>query len=330
MSNFRTVVSPGSSPQKMGISDRILTIGSCFADAIGTRLQLNRLKVLANPFGNLYNPHSIHKAIRYALYNELPPTHTFLDRDGICFNYDFHSEVSGVNQHNLLGKLKEITGAAHYHLAGSEWIIITYGTAWVYERKETGEIVANCHKIPNNYFTKSLLTQQEITESFGKLHNELKQFNPGIKIIVTVSPVRHIKDTLELNSVSKAVLRATCHTAAGSFGDVSYFPSYEIMLDDLRDYRFYKADMIHSSDVAEDYIWEKFGETYFAQDVKTFLSQWKEIQQAINHRPFHPSSSAHQSFLRETLKRLESLKETIDVEDEVALIRSQIEKIVKT
>jgi hypothetical protein len=330
MSYFRTVVSPGSSPQKMGISDRILTIGSCFADAIGTRLQQNRLKVLANPFGNLYNPHSIHKAIRYALYNELPVAHTFLSRDGICFNYDFHSEVSDVNQLNLSTKLKEITGAAHYHLAASEWIIITYGTAWVYERKESGEIVANCHKIPNTNFVKSLLSQQEITDSFGKLHNELKKFNPGIKIIVTVSPVRHIKDTLELNSVSKAVLRAACHTMVGTFSDVSYFPSYEVMLDDLRDYRFYKADMIHPSDVAEDYIWEKFGETYFTQDVKTILSQWNEIQRAINHRPFHPASPAHQSFLKETLTRLESLKGTIDVENEVALIKSQIENIVKT
>jgi hypothetical protein len=325
MNHFRTVVSPGSSSHKMGISDRILTIGSCFADAIGTRLNSSRLKVLANPFGNLYNPQSIHKAIRYALYNELPPAHTFLERDGICFNYDFHSEVSSANQHSLAGKLKDITGTTHYHLAAAEWIIITYGTAWVYERKETGEVVANCHKIPSNHFTKSLLTQQEITDSFGKLYNELKQFNAKIKIIVTVSPVRHIKDTLELNSVSKAVLRTACHEATGLFPDVSYFPSYEIMLDDLRDYRFYKADMIHPSDVAEDYIWEKFGESYFAPGLKTFLAQWKEIQQAINHRPFHASSHAHQTFLKETLKRLESLKETINVEDEVALIKSQIE-----
>src|SRR5688572_19870142 len=327
MNHFRTVVSSRPSSDKMGISDRILTIGSCFADAIGTRLHSSRLRVMANPFGNLYNPQSIHKAIRYALFNELPHAHTFLERDGICFNYDFHSEVSSADQNTLSGKLNDITGATHHHLAVAEWIIITYGTAWVYERKETGEVVANCHKIPNNLFTKSLLTQQEITDSFGKLYNELKQFNPRIKIIVTVSPVRHIKDTLELNSVSKAVLRAACHAVIGSFPDVSYFPSYEIMLDDLRDYRFYKADMIHPTDVAEDYIWEKFGESYFNPDLKTFLPQWKEIQQAINHRPFHASSPAHQTFLKETLKRLESLKGTINVEDEVALIKSQIEKI---
>jgi hypothetical protein len=129
---------------------------------------------------------------------------------------------------------------------------------------------------------------------------------------------------LELNSVSKAVLRVACQEAATSFADVSYFPSYEIMLDDLRDYRFYKADMIHPTDVAEDYIWEKFGEKYFSEDAKTFLSQWKEIQLALNHRPFHPTSAAHQSFLKETLKRLELLKEKINIENEVALIKSQI------
>ncbi len=326
MSNFRTVVSPGASSQKVRISDRILTIGSCFADAIGNRMYTNRLRVLANPFGNLYNPISIHKAIRYALFNELPPDHTFLEREGIWLNYDFHSEVSDLNKHSLSAKLKDIAGTSHYQLAGAEWLVITYGTAWVYERKETGEVVANCHKMPNVFFVKSLVSQQEIADSFGTLYNELKKFNPAIKIILTLSPVRHLKDTLELNSVSKSVVRAACHAIAGSFADVSYFPAYEIMVDDLRDYRFYKADMIHPTDVAEDYIWEKFGEKYFSPELKAFLSQWNEIQQAINHRPFHPASVAHQSFLKETLKRLESLKEMVDVEDELALIRSRIEK----
>jgi len=326
MNNFRTVVSPGTVFQKMRIPDRILTIGSCFADAIGSRMYSNRLRVLANPFGNLYNPLSIHKAIRYALFNELPQNHTFLEREGIWLNYDFHSEVSDLNQHSLFTKLKDMAGTAHYHLAATEWLVITYGTAWVYERKETGEVVANCHKMPNVLFTKSLLSQSEITDSFAALYNELKKFNPAIKIILTLSPVRHIKDTLELNSVSKSLVRTACHFIAESFGDVTYFPAYEIMMDDLRDYRFYKADMIHPTEVAEDYIWEKFGEKYFSPDLKMFLSQWKEIQQAINHRPFHPSSVAHQSFLKETLKRLESLKEMVDVEDELALLKSRIEK----
>jgi hypothetical protein len=241
-------------------------------------------------------------------------------------NYDFHSEISDLNKHGLSAKLKDITGTTHYQLAGAEWLIITYGTAWVYERKETGEVVANCHKMPNILFAKSLVSQEEIADSFGALYEELKKFNPAIKIILTLSPVRHIKDTLELNSVSKAVVRAACHTIAGSFADVSYFPAYEIMVDDLRDYRFYKSDMIHPTDVAEDYIWEKFSEKYFSPDLKTFVLQWKEIQQAINHRPFHPTSVAHQSFLKETLKRLESLKEMVDVEDELALIKSRIEK----
>jgi hypothetical protein len=222
--------------------------------------------------------------------------------------------------------LKDIAGSSHYQLAGAEWLMITYGTAWVYERKETGEVVANCHKMPNTLFTKSLLSQQAIADSFDAVYKELKKFNPAIKIILTLSPVRHVKDTLELNSVSKSVVRAACHVISGSFADVSYFPAYEIMMDDLRDYRFYKADMIHPTDVAEEYIWEKFSEKYFSVELKLFLSQWKEIQQAINHRPFHPTSVAHQSFLKETLKRLESLKEMVDVEDELTLIKSRLEK----
>jgi hypothetical protein len=229
----------------MGISDKILTVGSCFADAMGNRMNSNRLKVLANPFGNIYNPASIHKTVRYAIFNELPPDHTFLDRDGIWLNYDFHSEVSDINRHNLSAKLKDVAGTTHYHLASATWLIVTYGTAWVYERRETGEIVANCHKMPNTLFTKSLLSHQDIVDSFGVLYEELKRFNPLLRFILTVSPVRHVKDTLELNSVSKSVLRVASHVISESFADVSYFPAYEIMMDDLRDYRFYKTDMLH-------------------------------------------------------------------------------------
>lgn len=326
MTNFRTVVSVGPSPQKIGIQDRILTIGSCFADAIGKRMQTNRLKVLANPFGNLYNPHSIHKAIRFSLYNEPPQGHSFLQRDGVWFNYDFHSELSDVDKSKLLSTLSDAAGTTHYYLASAEWLIITYGTSWGYERNDTGEIVANCHKMPNSLFTKSLISQEAILDSFKKIYDEVKEFNQRIKIILTVSPVRHIKDTLELNSVSKSVLRVACHEITNAFADVTYFPAYEIMLDDLRDYRFYKADMIHPSEVAEEYIWDMFVAKYFSHDLKTFLPQWKEIQLAINHKPFHPSSDAHQSFLKETLRRLESLKEKVDVEDELARIKSQIIK----
>jgi hypothetical protein len=149
-----------------------------------------------------------------------------------------------------------------------------------------------------------------------------KAFNPEIKVILTVSPVRHLKDTLELNSVSKSVLRLACHTLSQQHADVAYFPSYEIMMDDLRDYRFYKADMIHPSDVAEEYIWQKFIDGYFDDDTKLFLSKWKEITLALKHRPFNRESASHQKFIAETIKRLEELKFLVDVDKEIALLKN--------
>jgi hypothetical protein len=314
------------SPCKMGISDKILTIGSCFADAIGMRLLSTKLSALSNPFGVVYNPYSIHKTIRYSIFNETPPSHTFLQRNDVFLNYDFHSEISSLHQEQLLSQLKEIIGATHYFLSHAQWLIITFGTAWVYERNDTGEIVANCHKVPQDLFSKSLLTQEKIIASFDTFYAELMKINSTIKIILTVSPVRHVKDTLELNSVSKAVLRTTCFTLIEGYPGVEYFPAYEIMMDDLRDYRFYKADMIHPTEVAEAYIWEKFSDRYFTADLKNFIEQWKDIQNALAHKPFQPSSNAHQWFLQETLKKLEGLKMIVNVDQEIASIKSQLFK----
>lgn len=324
MSHFRTVVSPIQSSHKMGISDKILTIGSCFADTIGNRLQSTKLRALPNPFGVVYNPHSIFKAIRYAIANESPEAGTFLQHQGVFLNYDFHSEVSALQPEHLRVQLKEIIGTSHHFLADAQWLIITLGTAWVYTRSDTSEIVANCHKQPQALFKKSLMTQRQIMNSFDSCYRELMQFNPTIRIILTVSPVRHVKDTLELNSVSKAVLRASCHTIVQEHPEITYFPAYEIMLDDLRDYRFYQPDMIHPSPVAEDYIWEKFRDMFLSPSLKEFIQTWDQIQQAMDHRPFHPRSVAHQAFLTELLKKLETLKETVNVDDEISQIKARL------
>lgn len=325
MNHFRTVVSPGSSSAKMGLSDKILTIGSCFADVIGSRLHLNKLDVTANPFGVLYNPHSIFKAVRYAIFNESPAPHTFLQQQDVCLNYDFHSEVSSLEPRKLHVQLQEIIGASHYFLSQAQWLIITFGSAWTYERNDTGEIVANCHKMPVQLFSKSLLREPDVIASFDSMYADLLKINPQIRIILTVSPVRHIKETLELNSVSKSILRTACHTLTEKYSVVEYFPAYEIMMDDLRDYRFYKEDMIHPTEMAEDYIWQKFAARHFTPELDEFIQQWTKIRQALDHRPFHPASTSHQSFLKETLKKLEDLQRFINVDQEIATLKSQID-----
>lgn len=317
MERFRTVVSPAESPSKMAISDRILTIGSCFSDAMGKRMLQNKFQCLVNPFGTLYNPVSIHKAATYSLHADYPSPDTYLKRGEIVLNYDFHSQLSALGQHEIESKIQTAIDTTAGFVSQAKWLIITYGTAWVYVRKDNGAVVANCHKIPQTSFGKLLLNESAIVESFSKFYQALKTLSPGIHVVLTVSPVRHVKDTMELNSVSKGILRSACYELSQQFQDVSYFPAFEIMIDDLRDYRFYKADMIHPNDVAEDYIWDKFISCYGDQQMIAFLSQWLEIQNAMQHKPFHEETIAHQSFLKETLRKLQAISALVNVDAEI-------------
>jgi hypothetical protein len=326
MKEFRTEVKVSPASRPVDIKSGILTQGSCFADAIGHRLASHKMKTLINPFGVIYNPESIHKVFEYSIFNEPLPEHTYVHHHEVYSNYNFHSEFSARTKDELASRLTNTIGSTHYFLKDADWLLLTYGTAWSYQRKETGEVVANCHKLPSAMFTKSLMTLDAISASFKNLFNHLKKFNPKIKIILTVSPVRHLKDTLELNSVSKSLLRVACHHFCTQYDDVEYFPAFEMMMDDLRDYRFYKEDMLHPTSEAEDYIWEKFVERYFSTDMKEFVKKWKVVSAALRHKPFHPQTALHQQFLRDTLKKLEELERWVKVEDEKSQLKQQLIK----
>ncbi|MBX2966969.1 MAG: GSCFA domain-containing protein [Cyclobacteriaceae bacterium] len=325
MSAFRTIANVNQSPELINIKDGVLTVGSCFADAMGEKFIQHKFTVLKNPFGTTYNPLSIHTQLAYAIHNQLPAQHTFLENNDVHLNYNFHSSLSDLSQPALEKIVAETIGKAHYFLKNTNWLMITYGTAWMYTRKDTGEVVANCHKIPATEFEKELCTQKRMLDSFEDVYSKLKSFNPNLNIILTVSPVRHLKDTLELNSVSKSVLRLACHTLTQQHKDVHYFPAYEIMLDDLRDYRFYKTDMIHPSEDAETYIWNKFSDAYVDAPTQDFIQQWQSIRLALQHKPFHPTSAAHQAFLKNTLAQLESVSNIVNVDKEINGIKSAIQ-----
>ncbi|HTE30208.1 MAG TPA: GSCFA domain-containing protein [Chryseolinea sp.] len=325
MADFRTIVTPTESLLKMGISDKIMTIGSCFADSIGDRMASSKMKTLSNPFGTLYNPISIHKALAYTINQQLPHPASYLQQGEIFLNYDFHSEISALSKEGLVNRITETVAHSRQFLLEARWLIITYGTAWVYKERATGNIVANCHKSPAAEFEKILLTTEDIEHSFDALYRTLKNINPKLNIILTVSPVRHLKDTLVLNSLSKSILRCASYYIAEKNDDVVYFPAYEIMIDDLRDYRFYKADLIHPNDVAEAYIWERFSEAYFKKDLLDFLGQWQEITRAINHKPFHAQTAAHKNFLRGILNMLNQVPSAVNVEKEIALVNEQLQ-----
>lgn len=321
---FRTEIIPQASNQKINISAPILSIGSCFSDCMGQRFTTYKFDSLANPYGTVYNPVSTFKLLEYAIKKSYPDSSTYVETHGLHANYDFHSSFSEEQPENVEKAIQNAINQSHEHLKKTEWLIITFGTAFIYRRKSNKEVVANCHKIPANRFTKELLTQKQIFESFEQFYKNLMAFRPDIKIVLTVSPVRHIKDTLEQNSVSKSILRLTCDTMEKEYDNIQYFPSYEIMLDDLRDYRFYKTDMIHPTRDAEDYIWKKFAEAYLDAETASFVEEWDKILKAIHHHPFNPASEAHQKFLRETIARVRRLEGKIDISQEVNLLEQQL------
>jgi GSCFA family len=322
INTFRTEITcPSAHP--ISLKDSILTTGSCFADQFGQWLQNNKFDVLVNPFGINYNPVSIHKSLIDAISPKLDDR-LFVEHCGIWHHFDYHSQWSSHQKKDLTASIQKIQKEVNRYIKKMDVLIITYGTAWVYHHKSQNTIVSNCHKVPAVEFDKRLLTVEEIAHSFRQLYAVAKDIRPDIRIIVTVSPVRHVKDTLVLNSVSKATLRLACHQLSNQYEEVEYFPSYEIMMDDLRDYRFYDRDKIHPSEEAIDYISHKFSDQYFNPELKSFIEKWHSIRQAMEHRPYHPYSVAHQQFLKDLLHKLEELKEVVSVEEEIKIIQSQI------
>ena len=323
MPDFRTILKIPGSTTRIAISERIFTIGSCFSDAIGERLAGHKMETYANPAGVIYNPHAIHRVLQLAIQGGAPAEGSFVSGE-LTFHYDFHSSLFANSRALLHNRLTQVISDCQINLQKATWLIITYGTAWVYRHKSNGEIVANCHKQPSLQFEKSLLSANDIESSFRDLHRALTAFNPSLKIILTVSPVRHLKDSLEGNSVSKSILRVACDNMVNDYANVFYFPAYEIMLDDLRDYRFYKADMIHPNAVAEEYIWEQFATTWFNEPLLAFIKSWKDIRLALQHRPFHPDTEAHRNFLRATLQKIDAWSSFVNVEDERFQILDQL------
>lgn len=254
----------------------------------------------------------------------MPDEGGYARRDDVYFHYDFHSKFVALSLTDLKESVRNSLTRAHDFLQHTNWLMITYGTAWVYKLKSAERIVANCHKMPGHLFEKELLSQKKIIESFDGLYHHLKSYNPSLHILLTVSPVRHVRDTMELNSVSKSVLRLACHTLCNTYADVHYFPAYEILLDDLRDYRFYAPDLIHPSEEAGRYIWQKFTETCTDEQTRSFIAEWSAISQALLHKPFLPGSKSHKKFVEDTIRRLEKLNGVVNVREEIDTLKNQL------
>jgi len=321
---FRTEISIIPPVHKFSLQSRILTAGSCFAEVMGNKMAAYKVPSLINPFGTIFNPLSLFKLLAAALHPQQPFTGELLQRDKLWFVYDLHSSFAAPTKEQLLSKIQETLEATHAFLKEANCLILTFGTAVGYVHKASNTLVANCHKVPQQQFEKKLISITDLLATFGSFYANLQKLNPNVTILVTVSPVRHLKETLEFNSVSKALLRVACHEIATQYPEVHYFPAYELMLDDLRDYRFYKADMIHPTEVAETYIWQKFKEAYYDAAFQQFTTEWDKIQQALAHKPFHPELPAHQQFLQNLLAKVKQLHQIIDCTPELEKIKMQL------
>ena len=262
---FRTVIDIKPFDRKIDHSSRILSLGSCFADNIARRMQRAKFRVEASPTGILFNPESIARAVERFAAAESPAREELRHDGERYFGYDFHSAFADADPERALAAMREAARRGADALRRADTVIITFGTAWIYRLRENGEVVANCHKQPQSLFIRELLAADMIADRYAKL---LEGPLADKHVIFTVSPVRHLGDGAERNSLSKAVLRVAVGELASRFPAADYFPSFEIMNDELRDYRFYADDMAHPSQTAVDYIWERFGATALAESAR--------------------------------------------------------------
>jgi len=321
---FRTELTPIPFYQKISIDSPILLMGSCFTTHMGEKLQAYKFNLLTNPSGVIYNPISLFKCIHLSQESEDHIEEGILENQGIFRHWDFHSDVSHPNKNELIKSIQQTLTETGNFLKKADWIIFTFGTSYVFRHKNTNRIVANCHKVPAKEFERSMLTIEDIRKGFLKIHRIIKKLNPDTKIMLTVSPVRHLRDSLEMNNVSKSILRVGCHELQSEADGIYYFPAYEIVMDDLRDYRFYNADMLHPNQQAIEYIWDKFKKTCIDAETNEFIIQWEKILRALNHKPFYPGTNEHKTFILKTIEEVDRFSNVVDVRHELEVLKNQL------
>lgn len=321
---FRTEIENLHIPLSISHQDQLMTLGSCFAEEIGRKLVSNKFKTQVNTFGTIFNPLSIFELINLAMEPTMVIEDAMVQRDGLYYNHKFHSSFNHKSQAGLLKKIQDQLEHTSKQLSETKVLFLTFGTAWAYQEKYSHMLVANCHKQPQNKFDKYLLSVEEIVSAFMGMKENLQEINPNLQVVLTVSPVRHTKETLSLNAASKSVLRLACHYLSDMADNVHYFPSYEIVQDDLRDYRFYKKDLIHPNEQAVDYIWDVFTKTFCTADTNKTLIEWQKVSRSLSHKTFNLADEKHQRFLHQTLDKLQNLKDRLDVEKEIDQIKAQL------
>ncbi|MES2645259.1 MAG: GSCFA domain-containing protein [Bacteroidota bacterium] len=325
--DFRLALNIKPFTKQLNIRDQVMLLGSCFTDHISNRFQQHKFKVLENPHGVIFNPASISNAITsYINRKQYKPGDLFLFNE-LWTSWEHHSRFSHPDQQACLSLINESTSNAHLFLKTANLVIITLGSSFVYELKDEnyggtpGAVAANCHKIPAQHFNHRLMQYSEVESHLSKAVSSIQQFNAAANIIFTISPVRHYREGLVENNRSKALLHTAVHAMEQQFVQVSYFPSYELVIDDLRDYRFYAEDMVHPNYQATNYVWEKFTEAAIDEESRGIMKQLLSIHHAKNHKPIHAGSKQHQQFLQSMLAKVRQLSAQypfLDLENERA------------
>ncbi len=303
---FRTKLNIPKEKKTIDYNSSIVLFGSCFTENMEKHMSYYKFQNDSNPFGIIFNPKAIEKAITECIENKEYNQHDLYYHEEYWLSLNHHTKFSSLYLGQVLTLINSEIKEAHHALLNASHVFITLGTSWVYRFTATENLVANCHKIPQKQFRKELLSISQIIESLNNIVSLIKQVNSNAIILFTVSPVRHVRDGFIENTQSKAHL----HTAIQQIIDndnTFYFPSYEIMMDDLRDYRFYKNDLLHPNETAMEYIWEIFKKTWVNEKSYPLMKQIETIQKSLDHKPFNKDSLKHQEFIKKLNKKIEAV-----------------------
>lgn len=326
MMKFRSEFPLSKLPRPIRYEDRLLALGSCFAQTISSRLKEAKFAITINPLGVMFNPISLAHTVERLSKNRpiLPEELRYDERRNLWFHYGMHGSLSSSEREVALEEMNRAIELGHRALKEASVVIITFGTAFVYCLKQNSRVVANCHQQPQALFQRELLDVEQITSTWRNLlENELRDK----EVIFTLSPVRHLSDGAAENSLSKALLRVALGKLTEEYPRCHYFAAWELMMDDLRDYRFYADDLLHPAPLAIDYLWERFGEVALAPECKAIGERVERLQRALNHRPLHPESEVFRHFLDEQKREILSLEELLGprFEEEKAILSSRFQ-----
>lgn len=332
ISNFQTEVKVPDFGWKTGYRKSTMFMGSCFTENIGNKMMALKYPVDLNPFGILYNPVSIAHGLQHLLQKKQFKSDHLIQHDGLYHSFYHHGRFSSPDANKALSDINQRIETSSSYLQKAGFLFLSFGTAWVYEYKPTGQTVSNCHKIPDREFKRFRLTPGEIVEEYRQILPEIWKINPELKVIFTVSPIRHWKDGAIENQRSKATLLLSIDNIIRGFGEerCNYFPSYEIMMDELRDYRFYDEDMIHLSSSAINHIWSIFQAALIEDESQKISKNVQKVISALNHKPYNMFTQEHLLFLKESLKKAQQLQEKIpylNLAYEINLLSDRISSI---